>query len=685
MSHANQTASVVYDVKIDDSGSIDIVLVCTNLGIFRSTDAGKTFTNVYYIPFFYRPFTFDNPLTTIRVFSITLTSLGWIGVDRALSKFVLSTDHGKTWATPSDANFNWYEVTWMSAGLTSFAVGAPGDAIVYALAENYAGFNNTLGEFTQSNQLDVFKSVDGGITWKGALNGVGCNTSGVPRNPNVFQTDLNILGGQAFYDQGIVVDPDDALRNEVTIGGSFSMAQTTDAGKSWDLISTWEAPGLTGNLPLVHADTHNLYYFYSSERKKYFVVANDGGIAVSGDDGKTFSTDKNVGISAQQAVSICGSPGLPGVFIVGLQDNGSRQRAVETLPVWNSVNGGDGRGCAISQSTPQLSITSSQNNNFICDFPSNPSPFACGDKNLFQDSFFFTNIVAPQAKHDITGAYFFTLTTTSVYLMLLNIFTRIATIDLGANLITPGLDIVSFRQSYATIGVGSMAPEMEIAVCYDTAVAISSGNCYQTDVNVLVSNPSLCQLNWKTAQVTATVPNFSKCTSPLWHNGTLYLASQSSESNVPRVVKSIDRGATWVAVSSGLPDYPLMSLVADNYKINTIYAGTWAGVFFTANDGNSWNKLGSDLPNTVVTAMYSSLNKLQVATYGRGVWETDVSDITTPTSPTAVPSSKPVKQHMPVKSPAKTPYNSSPYKRPHKDDSNEDEHDESDHKNIKTV
>ena len=105
LSHASQTASVIYDVKIDHSGSVEVVLVCTNLGIFRSTDGGKTFKNVYYIPAYYRPSAYQNRRATIRVFSITLTSLGWIGVDRALSKFLLSTDHGQTWSTPADAQF----------------------------------------------------------------------------------------------------------------------------------------------------------------------------------------------------------------------------------------------------------------------------------------------------------------------------------------------------------------------------------------------------------------------------------------------------------------------------------------------------------------------------------------------------------------------------------------------------
>jgi photosystem II stability/assembly factor-like uncharacterized protein len=94
----------------------------------------------------------------------------------------------------------------------------PGDSIVYAFAA-------TTGD---TAQLDLFRSTDGGQTW------VRLNiTSKVAVNPNFDQPNLDLMGGQAFYNQMIRVDPADGTRNTVYLSGSLSMARTKDGGNTW--------------------------------------------------------------------------------------------------------------------------------------------------------------------------------------------------------------------------------------------------------------------------------------------------------------------------------------------------------------------------------------------------------------------------------------------------------------------
>jgi len=56
---------------------------------------------------------------------------------------------------------------------------------------------------------------------------------------------------------------------------------------------------------------------------------------------------------------------------------------------------------------------------------------------------------------------------------------------------------------------------------------------------------------------------------------------------------------------------------------NTVYAGTWLGVYETVDGGASWHLYGSGLPMVVVSDLYMPTDGsyLRVSTYGRGVWE----------------------------------------------------------------
>src|SRR6185369_4658832 len=155
------------------------------------------------------------------------------------STMYVSTDLGATWAAVPNLNNGF-----SGAGRSTLAVGAPGDSIVYSFSENTAS----------TDQKDLFKSSDGGLNWIG----LGLNPK-APTNPNSDNTNMDLMHGQAFYNQMILVDPRDAARNTVYLGGNLSSARTTDGGVSWTLLSTWlyDVDGAPNHgLPYVHADFH---------------------------------------------------------------------------------------------------------------------------------------------------------------------------------------------------------------------------------------------------------------------------------------------------------------------------------------------------------------------------------------------------------------------------------------------
>src|SRR5579864_527317 len=263
------TASAsVRDVKVDvgaGTSGQDVVLAASDIGLFRSVDGGTTYTPVLDSTTFF----------AFEFWSIVKTSAGWLASSEddnngQAGALWLSTDHGATWNAIPNTGTVITDVRRITLG-----VGAAGDSIVYAFAENGAG----------TDQKDLFRSTDGGQNWT-AL-GLGSKT---PTNPNSDQPDMDIMHGQAFYNHLLLVDPTDSTRNTVYVGGNLSSARSTDGGSTWTLISNWLPGGdnvNTAGLPYVHADFHAAAFSNIAGTKTLF-FGTDGGLFVSTDGGTSW-------------------------------------------------------------------------------------------------------------------------------------------------------------------------------------------------------------------------------------------------------------------------------------------------------------------------------------------------------------------------------------------------------------
>ncbi len=105
-----------------------------------------------------------------------------------------------------------------------------------------------------------------------------------------------------------------------------------------------------------------------------------------------------------------------------------------------------------------------------------------------------------------------------------------------------------------------------------------------------------------------------------------------------RVEYSPDFGHTWYNVSHGLPNFPVNKILCQKGSNRILYAATDIGVYrcdFSTFDKNNesgygimWECFHEGLPDCQVTDMefnYKS-GKLRIATFGRGVWETDIPE-----------------------------------------------------------
>jgi hypothetical protein len=89
------------------------------------------------------------------------------------------------------------------------------------------------------------------------------------------------------------------------------------------------------------------------------------------------------------------------------------------------------------------------------------------------------------------------------------------------------------------------------------------------------------------------------------------------------VLRSADRGATWVDKSSDLPNVPANVVAVDPNDANTVYAGTEIGLYRTQNGGANWARYGTGLPLVSVTEINVQLDSsaIRIASFGRGFWE----------------------------------------------------------------
>jgi hypothetical protein len=96
----------------------------------------------------------------------------------------------------------------------------------------------------------------------------------------------------------------------------------------------------------------------------------------------------------------------------------------------------------------------------------------------------------------------------------------------------------------------------------------------------------------------------------------------------PYFYRTHDFGKTWTKIVNGLPtDQPSGSFArvirCDTKKPGLLYAGTESSVYVSFTDGDTWQALALNLPNTSYRDMVVKDNDLVVGTYGRGFWILD--------------------------------------------------------------
>jgi len=111
--------------------------------------------------------------------------------------------------------------------------------------------------------------------------------------------------------------------------------------------------------------------------------------------------------------------------------------------------------------------------------------------------------------------------------------------------------------------------------------------------------------------------------------GTAFVSKTGFRQDIlkPFLFQTTDFGATWTSLVGDLPDKNINVVVQDRTNAGLLFVGTDSGLYVSLNAGRNWLPFKTNMPWVKVTdlVIHPRENDLIVATYGRGLWMTDIT------------------------------------------------------------
>lgn len=560
-------------------------------GVFRTRDGGKSWTKVLFVSDSTGASDITmNPANPDELYAGMWRAerKPWTIISGAREGGVYkSTDGGDTWrklTTGLPSAFT---------GKISVSVSPANPRRVYALME--AG-DGTLGP---AGGVDggLYRSDDAGATW------------------TRVSADQNLIN-RPFYYTYVDADPKDP---DVVYVNNLSFFRSADGGATWQRIST------------PHGDNHGIWI--NPEHPEIFIQANDGGVNITTDGGRTWSPQTNQPTAEYYQVDLDDRwpfwvyAGQQDRSTIGVPSTGARSEAD-----WRTDIGGCETGPAVPKpgSNAQIFFSSCKGRFYRhSEISGQTVEYSVGAANMYghnpADLRYRFQRVSPivVSPHDPNTVYH-----ASQYLH--------RTRDEGRTWETISPDLTANDPRGHVISGTPITRDITGEEFYSTLYAVAESPVERgviwtgaNDGPIHVSRDD--GKTWTNVTPRQLPPGGRVQTieaSP-HRRGSAYVAvlRYMFDDWRPHLYRTDDYGATWTALAgpgSGFPqDHPTRVVREDPDRAGLLYAGTEFGSFLSYDNGRSWHGFQRNLPATPVTDMKVFRKRLVLSTQGRGFWIID--------------------------------------------------------------
>jgi photosystem II stability/assembly factor-like uncharacterized protein len=597
-------------------------------GIYKSTDAGKTWTHLGLRDGLQIPALAVDPRNPDKVFAAVLGHPYGPNEERGL---FLSTDGGQTWKKIISKDEN--------TGASDVEIDPTNPDVVYA-----GMWEVREGPWEDNNEANgtgggLFKSTDGGTTWHQLTNGLPKDLSQIylaiaASDPKRLYATVGMASGTlGFYrsdDAGenwakVTDDPRpsgrigggdlaiprvDPKNADVVYSASTVTMKSTDGGKTW--AGFRGAPG--GD------DYQNLWI--NPNNPNIILLVSDQGAIVTVNGGASWSSWYNQPTAQIYHVSI--SPTFPYKVCGGQQESGS---------VCIFSRGNDG-AITFRDWHPVGVIEYG----YVAPDPLDTDIIYGGGRNEVSKFHWSTGQVqdvtpiplrSPKYRTDRSEPTMFSPVDPHILYYASNVLFK--TSDGGNSWQAISKDLTRENPGIPA-SVGTLVrkgAEKQRGVIYALAPSFKNVNTLWagTDDGLIWRTPDGGK-NWSDITPKELTP-WSKVTqisASHFDEATAY-ASVSRfriNDNHPYIYRTHDSGKSWNLIVSGLPEFgPVDTVREDPVRKGLLFAGTENAVWVSFDDGDHWQSLQLNLPHTSMRDLWIYENDLIVATHGRSFWILD--------------------------------------------------------------
>lgn len=600
-------------------------------GVYKSTDAGKTWKNIGLQKTRHIADVAIHPNNPAIVFVAAQGALHGNNPDRGVYK---SIDGGETWKKVLYIND--------STGISSLSLDMTNPRILYATTWQHRRLPWTV----QSGGKDcgIWKSVDAGETWKKINNGlpeymgkIGVavsranpskvfaiveaekSKSGVYRSDDAGKSWTFLSGNQdltarSWYYMKIAADP---INENVVYILNAPLMRSIDGGKNWSSIKVG------------HGDTHDLWI--NPDNNKQLILGDDGGGEISFNSGKTWSSLNNQPTAQFYRVNVDNQ--FPYKIYGGQQDNSSviidsRTNGMGiTEKNWIVGPGCESAFLAFDPNNP-IKVYGGCYQGYIevldmktmekKDIQAYPSMnLAIQPRDMKYRFNWNAPIIA--SPHDPTTIYHAA-----------NVLLKTTNGGINWEVISP--DLTRNDTSKQGQGGGPLTNEGAGGENYNTINYVSESPIEKG----VIWTGSDCGLVHVTKDGGKTWNNVTPIGLPecliqsieLSSNekGVAYIAATRYKFNdfTPYAYRTSDYGKTWVKINNGIRTDDFLKVIREDKKVKgLLYGGAERGFYISYDAGSQWQRLQLNLPVVPVTDLIIHDNDLIVSTAGRAFWILD--------------------------------------------------------------